>query len=95
MNRTLPCLLLVLTLAACQSDAGLEVPEPPKIVRVEVEKLVSVPEELTRDCGDERPREQSYGEALRLANARGAYLDECTARMRQIRALKPKAEPGS
>jgi hypothetical protein len=93
MNRTLSrstwSLAAVLLLAACQSDEGLQVPDPPKIVRVEVEKLVAVPEELTRDCGDEKPREQSYGEALRLANARGAYLDECTARMRKIRGLAP------
>ncbi len=88
MSRILP-LLLALTLAACQSDDGLQVPDPPSIVRVPVEKIVAVPAELTADCGNEEPREQSYGEALRLANARAAYLEECTARMRQIRNLKP------
>lgn len=63
--------------------------QPPKVVEVVVEKLVEVPEELTRDCGTAIKQDNSVAEAVRLANTRNELLKECTARMRRIRSLKP------
>jgi len=84
MWRAAPLIVLACCGATCQ-------PRPPKVetVFVTVEKTVAVPEELTRDCYNEPAKEQSYGEAKRVANLRDASLDECTGRMRKIRDLKP------
>jgi len=54
-----------------------------------VEKLVPVPEELTKDCGNTAKQNNSVAEAVRLANTRDELLKECTSRMRRIRSLKP------
>lgn len=78
--------LTLALLAGCQSAPKVET------VTVTVTELVGMPKELTRDCGNEKPRSQTWGEGKRLANARDAYLDECTARMRQIRQLSEEAE---
>lgn len=75
-------LILALLLAACQSAAP-----KPEIVYVTITKTVPVDDALTRDCYNERPQEQSHFEAKRLANLRDESLDECTGRMREIRAL--------
>lgn len=78
---------VVLALAGCQS---IPTPiQPPKVVEVVVEKLVDVPEELTRDCGNTTKQDNSVAEAVRLANTRDELLKECTSRMRRIRGLKP------
>ncbi|WP_455363796.1 Rz1-like lysis system protein LysC [Marilutibacter maris] len=42
---------------------------------------------LTEPCAQVGKRDNTVGEAVRLANARKAALDECSARMAQIRAL--------
>ena len=63
--------------------------QPPKIVEVVVEKLVPVPDELTKDCGNTAKQNNSVAEAVRLANTRDELLKECTSRMRRIRSLKP------
>ena len=63
--------------------------QPPKMVEVVVEKLVPVPEELSRDCGTVTKQDNSVAEAVRLANTRDELLKECTSRMRRIRSLKP------
>lgn len=72
--------LIILLLAGCAS-------RPPKVetVYVTVEKMVEVPEELSRDCYDEPAKEQTYAEAKRLANLRKEALAECTKRMQRIR----------
>jgi hypothetical protein len=82
MWRAAPLIVLVCCGATCQ-------PRPPKVetVYVTVEKMVDVPEELTRDCYDEQPKEQTYSEAKRLANLRHESLTECTGRMAEIREL--------
>lgn len=84
MTRVLLPLLIALL---CMGASCQRRPDPPRVVTVVVEKTVEVPRELTADCGDEAPREQTWREGVRLANVRHAYLDACTARMRQIRAL--------
>lgn len=75
-------LILGLSLSGCQTT-----PTKTEIVYVTVTKTVPVPDELTRDCHNERAKEQSHYEAKRLANLRDASIDECTGRMREIRAL--------
>lgn len=78
-------LALALTLALLAGCAS----RPPKVetITVTVERIVPVPADLTRDCADEAPRDQTNGEAKRLANVRKLALDECTGRMREIRKL--------
>lgn len=83
--RRLALTAALLMLAACQTRQPIVVP---KIVRVTVPQIVAVPAELTRDCDDVNKRENSVGEAIRLANARAESLKECTGRMRKIRELK-------
>lgn len=74
---------LLLATVGCASQPVL-----PKTVEVEVVRVVPVPEELSRDCDPVPKREDSYAEAIRLANARAASLAECSARMQRIRDLK-------
>ncbi|WP_223621164.1 hypothetical protein [Lysobacter sp. ESA13C] len=81
-------MILVLGLAGCQTSPPSE-PVLPAVVRVPVPTYVAVPAELTRDCDEVVKQGNTYGEAVRLANSRKAALDECTARMREIRALQP------
>lgn len=76
-------LVILLALAGCQSCPVV----PPKVVHVTVEKIVPVPAELTADCDPVPKRDNSLGEAVRLANSRGASLAECNGRMARIRAL--------
>ena len=77
-------LILPLVLVGCPWNTK---PEVPKVVTVTVEKIVHVPDELTTPCDEIAKREDSYGEAVRLANARKLSLQECSARMARIRAL--------
>ncbi len=83
--RRLALTLAALALAGCANQPI----QPPKVVEVVVEKLVDVPEELTRDCGNTTKQDNSVAEAVRLANTRDELLKECTSRMRRIRGLKP------
>jgi hypothetical protein len=63
--------------------------QPPKVVEVVVEKIVAVPEELTVPCRNTAKQDNSVAEAVRLANTRDEYLDECSKRMQRIRNLAP------
>ncbi|SDW94526.1 Rz1-like lysis system protein LysC [Lysobacter enzymogenes] len=84
-------LIALVVLAGCQTTAPA--PTVPSVVRVPVQTFVPLPAELTRDCEDVPKQSNTYGEAVRLANARKAAADECTSRMRQIRNLQPEAKP--
>ncbi|MGQ4661330.1 Rz1-like lysis system protein LysC [Lysobacter sp. F6437] len=82
-----PALILaLLALTACQTC-----PEPPlpEKVYITVEKLVEVPEELTRPCDVYQVKASTYGEAIIAANKRKASLEACNARLKQIRGLTP------
>lgn len=79
--------LALIAVLTCSAATCQRRPPNPEIVYVTVEKTVTVDERLTRDCHNEPAKEQTYLEAKRLANLRGASLDECTGRMREIRAL--------
>lgn len=74
-----------LALAAC----GTTPIKPPKVVEVVVTKIVPVPVELTEPCKQHAPQAKTVAEAVRIANARKLALDECSARMAQIRNLTP------
>lgn len=81
--------LSVFFLSACATKPEIVIPDTPKIVRVTVKEYVRVPEELLESCYDENPREQTYGEALRLANLRKASVAKCNSDKAKIRALQP------
>lgn len=78
-------LILLAALAGCKSAPIL----PPKVVEVVVEKIVPVPPQLTEPCQQPAKQGQTVQEAVRLANARKAALDECSGRMLKIRSLTP------
>lgn len=78
-------LIACLLLAGCASNPSL--PKLPEVVRVPVVKIVPVPPELSAPCQVVDKRDNSVGEAVRLANARRAALEECDGRMAEIRKL--------
>lgn len=77
----------MLALAGCQTTPDL--PQPPKVVEVVVEKIVPVPAALTEPCKRPAKQDTTVAEAVRLANERDAALAECSARMTRIRSLTP------
>ena len=77
--------LTLLVLAGCQTTPDL--PQPPKVVEVVVEKIVPVPASLTEPCQQPTKAANTVQEAVRLANERKAALDECSRRMERIRGL--------
>jgi len=78
-------LILLAALAGCKSAPIL----PPKVVEVIVEKIVPVPAKLSEPCQQPVKQGSTVQEAVRLANARKAALDECSGRMQKIRSLTP------
>jgi hypothetical protein len=74
---------ICLVLAACATSM-------PKVSTVVVEKLVPLPAALTKPCDEVKKQDDTFGEAVRLANARKASLAECNARMAEIRKLGEK-----
>ncbi|GAB3744768.1 Rz1-like lysis system protein LysC [Lysobacter olei] len=76
------CLLL----AGC---ATCPIPKPPEVVEVVVTKTVPVDPKLARDCDRPAKRDDTVGEAARLANARDESLAECNKRLKAIRELAP------
>lgn len=76
-------------LAGCQSTPEIRT----EVVEITVREYVPVPEELTEPCQLHPVREQTYGEAIRVANARLASLAECNVRMKAIRELGTPDEP--
>lgn len=75
--------VLVALLMGCRSNP----PKPPQVVEVIVEKIVPVPEKLAAPCDLVPRRDNTIGEAVRLANARLASLEECNKRLAEIRKL--------
>lgn len=84
--RCLALILLAGLLAGCKSDQIVV----PKIVHVPVQQIVGVPDELSRDCDEVKKRDNTIGEAVRLANARLESLKACNADKAKIRALGSK-----
>ena len=79
--------IALLVLSGCQTMP--ELPQPPKVVEVTVEKIVPVPAALTEPCRQPEKKGNTVAEAVRLANERKAALDECSQRMARIRGLTP------
>lgn len=78
-------LIVLAVLAGCKTAPI----QPPKIVEVVVQKIVPVPGQLTEPCQQPVKQGSTVQEAVRLANARKAALDECSGRMSKIRSLSP------
>ena len=81
---------VILTLALAGCATGGRVPDPPDTVEVIVERIVPVDARLTTPCDLVAKRSNTVGEAVRLANARLASLQECNKRMAEIRELGRK-----
>lgn len=75
---------VAMLLTGCKTT---EPQRPPQVIEVVVTKYVPVPAELAADCQNTEPVSQTYSEAKRLALMRLEFLEECTARMRRIRAI--------
>lgn len=85
--------LMLLVLAGCNTTP--ELPQPPNVVYVTVDRYVDVPEDLTRECPVYEPAEQSYNEAKRLALLRRESLLLCNKDKARIRELAGKRTGGS
>lgn len=83
-------LLCAGALTGCPGDAIVREPVP--VTRY---VYVGIRPELTRDCDHPAKRDATGRESLRVNRARGASLDECTSRMRQIRAIQGTPVPGN
>lgn len=82
--------LLTAVIAGCAAQPQKPVPLPsaPKIVRVPVTRYVRIPDALTEPCTAEAPRDKTIAELLRIARARAAALEACSADKAQIRAIQ-------
>lgn len=74
---------VILLLAGC----GHNPPKPPKIVYVTVEKIVPVPEELTRPCPAVRPVGRTVKAVVEAYNDNVTIMADCDNRMTKIRSL--------
>jgi hypothetical protein len=90
MRRLALILPLLITCGFTTCARRPDPPRLPEVVHVPVKVYVALPPELTADCAKIVKRNNTYGESIRLANSRLDALDECTKRMREIRALQPK-----
>lgn len=83
INRFLLMLWLGFILAACSSNQ-VKVPEK---VYINVEKYIQIPEEYTRDCPIEQPKELTVSEAVRVAKERKQSLQDCNVDKAAIRKI--------
>ena len=91
--RRIPLIAIAALLCCGNTTCGRRPDAPiPEVVYVPVKEIVDVPAELTVDCQKVLKRDNSLAEAVRLANVRDLATDECTSRMRQIRALRQGAK---
>lgn len=81
--------LVIATLAGCASTRP--VVRVPETVRVPV--YVQIDPALTAPCPIAQPRDATVREALRVARERRRALEECSARMAQIRAIQGTPTP--
>lgn len=77
---------LVLALAGCQEARK---PEVPKVVYVQVEKPVALPESLTKPCPPVRAKERTVEAVVAAYNTNIPVQTDCDQRMTEIRKLQP------
>lgn len=77
----------IAALTACLLTGCKSLPPPVEQVPVVIEKIVSVPDDLARDCDVPAKQANTYGELKRLRAADLASFDECNGRLRKIREL--------
>jgi len=90
MSRALWLLIPALAAAGCASNPPQ--PQLPRVVTVEVDKYVPLKPELLRDCPIAEPQNMSVDEAVRVARARKAALEDCNDDKRAIREAQPASE---
>ena len=83
--------LTLLVLAGCQTMPDL--PPPPKVVEVVVQKTVNWPKELRTLCDTHPKQDQTVGEAVRLANSRLASVVLCNCKILRGTQLTEKLPP--
>lgn len=88
-------LLIATVLAITGCTQAVKIPPPPKIVKVTVTKYVPVPAEFTKPCPVALPQDKTVREAVRIARARRASLDQCNWQLDKIRNLTPPADAES
>lgn len=81
-------LVLVLLLAGCATGRPVEVP---KVVKEVVVTYAEIPETLTRECVVPPKRNNTVGEALRVARDRRTCNERDTADKRAIRKISNTA----
>lgn len=88
INHRLLILAAGLLLAGCGTGGSLvKVPEK---VYITVEKYVTPPAELLKDCHIEEPTELTVMEAVRVAKARKTALQKCNEDKAKLRQLGEK-----
>lgn len=83
MRRHSAVLILAAVLAGCANDR----PTPPKVVYVEIEKIVPVPKELTEPCPVQKVKKRSVEALVNAYNANTPIHEDCDKRMKRIREL--------
>lgn len=86
-------LLIALALTGCAQK-----PKPvviPQVVRVVVKEYVPVPKELTQRCPKAIPNDKTVKEAVRVARARGASIDDCNDQLQKIENLQMPRTTGT
>lgn len=88
LGLLLAVLVLALSLVGCGSMPKVEVPKEVKVVVV---TYAEIPETLTEDCIVPPKRDNTVGEALRVAKDRGVCNDKDRADKRAIRKISNTA----
>jgi hypothetical protein len=83
--RRIAGLLSLTFLAACAPAATK--PIVPDVVRVQVDHFVPVPAYLVQPVPREARQDDTWGEAQRVAKARGFAIDTCNAHLAAIAGL--------
>ncbi len=83
MRQYPAALILVLVLAGCHAAKTTT----PEVVYVTTEKLVPVPDALTKPCPAQHVQARTVEAVVAAYNANVVAQDDCDARMKQIRGL--------
>ena len=84
-------IVCAIALAGCQAQPKRDVVTP-QVVQVPVTKYVPIPDEPTADCHKTKRAPNPIRDVVDAFNALSDDIDECTRRMRRIRALGQPTE---